>query len=253
MDLEQRDDITEDTISGGDLTIYQRREGYRFGLDGVLLSTDLPDLPDAPTIVDLGSGQGIVALCLASRFPDARVLAVERQDSLFELLEANIAANGLEGRVDPLQADLRNFRGHLQAHTADLVVCNPPYYRKGERRTSDDAEKAAARNELAGTLADFIDAAAYVLDQRGYLKVILPPLRMGDLFGAVEATDLSFAWTRFFHSRDGEDAYLMESVLRRGGAADIRVRAPLVVYDGENYGPEVQDRIDRAAAPVDEA
>lgn len=243
----ERRELTQDTIAEESLALWQHTDGYRFGLDGVLLATDLPAFDETGRIVELGAAQGAVALCIASRHPGAEVVAVERQDSLYELLERNIEENDLAGRVEPRHADIREFRDLFEPHSADLVVCNPPYFRAGERRTSDDAQRAAARHELAGTLADFVRAAQYVLDQQGSLKLIVPPLRVGDLYAAANQTDLSFVSMRYFHSREGDDAYLAECVLRRGGAPDIQVRSPLFVYDGSEYGTEVRERIDHAA------
>ncbi|MFB6350391.1 MAG: methyltransferase, partial [Bradymonadaceae bacterium] len=96
--------MTRDTIAEGALTIYQREDGYRFGLDAVLLATDLPGFDETGRIVELGAAQGIVALSLASQHPEADVLAVERQDSLFELLEQNIRENDLADRVEARHA-----------------------------------------------------------------------------------------------------------------------------------------------------
>ncbi len=244
--MDQRE-LTKDTIAEESLAIWQHADGYRFGLDAVLLATDLPEFDETGRIVELGAAQGVVALCIASRHPDAEVVAVERQDSLYELLERNVEENGLADRVEPRHADIREFRDLFEPHSADLVVCNPPYFRAGERRTSDDAQRAAARHELEGTLTDFVRAAQYVLDQQGSLKLIVPPLRVGDLYDAADQTDLSFVSMRYFHSREGDDAYLAECVLRRGGAPDIRVRSPLFVYDGSEYCNEVRERIDHAA------
>lgn len=248
------EEITQDVLGDGALEILQHKRGYRFGLDALLLATDLPELPAAPTVVELGAAQGIVSLCVARQFPDARVLAVERQDALFGLLERNIALNELEDRVEASHVDLRDFRDALTPHSADLVVCNPPYFRKGERRPSSHPERAAARHELHGGLSDFVAAAGYVLEQRGRLKLILPPIRLPDLFAAIEPTDFAFESMRFFHSRADTSAYLVESVLRRGGAPDIDVRAPLYIYrDAKDYTDEVEQRIARAPRPPSES
>ncbi len=243
--------LTRDTISEGALELLQHEDGYRFGLDAVLLATDLPDIDDGARLVELGAGQGLVALAVATRFSEATVRAVERQDSLAELLETNIEHNGLEARVDAIHGDVRNYRDLFEPHTAELVLCNPPYYPEGSRRMSDDPERAAARHELAGDLSDFVRAAQYVATQRGRLKIIVPPIRLGDLVEAVDETDFSFEWMRYFHSRPDSDAYLLESGLRRGGAADVSVRPPLIVYDGSEYGDEVRSRIDTAARAID--
>jgi tRNA1Val (adenine37-N6)-methyltransferase len=244
-------ELTRDTISEGALELLQREEGYRFGLDAVLLATDLPDFDPSGRIVELGAGQGLVALAVATRFPEATVRAVERQASLADLLESNVAHNKLRDRVEPLRGDIREYRELFEPHTADLVLCNPPYYPEGDHRMSDDPERAAARHELAGDLSDFVRAAQYVATQRGRFKTIVPPIRLDDLVEAVADTDFSLEWMRFFHSREASDAYLLEVVMRRGGAADVSIRPPLIVYDGPDYTDEVRSRIDSAARVTD--
>ncbi|MGM0557212.1 MAG: tRNA1(Val) (adenine(37)-N6)-methyltransferase [Myxococcota bacterium] len=242
---------TTDVISDGSLEIVQHRRGFRFGLDALLLATDLPSLPGRSTVVDLGAAQGTVGLCIASRHPDWRVVCVERQPQLAELLRINVARNQLEGRVEAVEVDLREFREQLDAHSADLVVCNPPYYRKGQRRPSQNPERASAHHELHGTIADFVRAAAYILRQRGWLKIILPPVRSPDLLHAVRDTDLSLHSMRYYHSRADEDAYLLETVFRRGGAPDVRVRPPLYIYrNADDYSDEVRSRVAHAAQPT---
>lgn len=245
--MTQQAETTRDVLGDEALTIIQHTRGYRFGLDALLLATDLPELGDQPTVVELGAAQGIVSLCVARQLERARVVAVERQDSLFGLLEQNISLNELSERVDAVHGDLREFRDLLEPHSADLVCSNPPYFRKGERRPSNHAERAAARHELHGELSDFVDAARYVLRQRGRLKIILPPIRLADLMHAADGTDLTFESMRFFHSREDTDAYLVESVLRRGGAPDLKVRPPLYIYrNADDYTEEVERRIEQA-------
>jgi tRNA1Val (adenine37-N6)-methyltransferase len=261
-DRSQQDRSQQDRRQESALTILQHERGYRFGLDALLLATDLPDFdpPEGqkPVIAELGAAQGVVSLCVARQYPEAAVIAVERQEALFGLLEQNIEVNQLGERVQALKADIREFAGGssgpqrvLAAHSVDLVLCNPPYFRAGERRPSANAERAAARHELHGGLADFVDAARYVLKQRGRLKIILPPIRMADLLQSIESTDLDVESLRFFHSRADADAYLVESVLRRGGSPDLKVRPPLYIYkNADDYSDEVQRRVDAAASPA---
>lgn len=239
------DELTRDLLFDGELAIWQRREGYRFGLDALLLATDIPELPTEATVVDLGAGQGVVGLTVAHRHPDCRVVAVERQQSLLELLERNIAENDLDN-VEIVAGDLRDYREHLTPHSADLVLCNPPYYPTGSRRPSPIRERAEARHELHGDLADFVAASAYVLKQRGWLQMFTPPLRMTDALSAAEPTDLSAVALRFYHTHREDDAYLVQYRWRRGGAPDFAIRPPLYIYQSEGvYSPEVARRIQR--------
>ena len=240
---------TRDAISGGALTIEQSKDGYRFGVDAVLLATDLPPLPEEATVVELGAGQGAVTLSIAARHPGVRVRAYERQKSLHELLERNARANGLSDRVEATLADVRD-REALEPHSADLVVMNPPYHRVGHGRAATNPERAAARSELHGGIADFVSAAQYVARPGAHLKLILPPLRLDDLVAAITESDFRAVSVRFVHPRSDEPAYLMEWVHRRGGSPDLVVRPPLVMRDGDDYTAEVAERLDTSAVEV---
>lgn len=254
---------------GHGLTILQHQRGYRFGLDALLLATDLArfGLGDArahgeaarrPCVVELGAAQGIVSLCVARQFAQVDVVALERQEALFGLLKRNIAVNQLADQVRGVRVDIReipaggaaNDKLGISPHSADLVLCNPPYFKKGARRPSQNPERAAARHELHGGLGDFVGAARYILTQRGRLKIILPPIRLAELLSCAAGTDLAVETLRFFHSRADTAAYLVECVLRRGGSPDMQVRPPLYIYQiADDYSDEVRRRVDGAAMP----
>lgn len=86
----------------------------------------LIDAPSAPTVVDLGSGTGAIAITIARERPDADVYAVERSAAAREFLERNVADHAPSISIVPGDmtdpALLQQLRG-----TVDLVVSNPPY------------------------------------------------------------------------------------------------------------------------------
>ncbi len=236
---------TEWTIDRlADLNIKQSRQGFRFGMDAVLLATDLPSLPPNPKILELGAGQGTVSLGIARQLPECEVWALERQESLFELLCENIEKNGLGAKVHAMHADLRQIKDLLPSHSMDLVVSNPPFYKVGEGLHSPNDERANAHSEFFGGLQDFIDAARYALKPRGRMKVVLPPRRLNDLFECVQGTDLGLETLRWLHPRAGEPAYLFEAVLRRNSKRTLEVQAPLVIHEGDGFTLEIQNRLE---------
>jgi release factor glutamine methyltransferase len=80
---------------------------------------------DAPVIVDLFAGVGPLAVYLARRRPDARVVAVEVDESAASLLRDN--ASAYDVRVDVIVGDIRDEGIASRLPAADLVVANPPY------------------------------------------------------------------------------------------------------------------------------
>lgn len=246
-------ETTYDVISDT-LTIAQHRPGYRFGLDSLLLATDLPALAPGDAVWELGAAQGAVILSVASRCPELRAVAVERQAGLLGLLHDNIARNGLGARVEVLGVDLRTLKPSPHAHAAALVLCNPPYFRPEARRVSPNQERAEARAELHGDVRDFITTAAYLLRPKGWLKLIIPPVRLADVFAALPTTDLGLVRLRFFHAREGADAYLVEILARRARAADVVITSPLIIRDAAGaFTPEVAARVASAARHAPDA
>ncbi len=235
---------THDTLA--DLRLWQYREGFRFGLDAILLATALP--VRAQKIADLGAGHGAVSLAVARQFPEAEVLAIERQPSLWELLAENISLNGFDDRVTPLLSDLRDLRRthSRSAQSYDLVVSNPPFYRIGEGRQSHVVERREAHQELHGTLGDFLEAGRWLLRPRGFFKLVLPPARLPEVMQTCAECDLGLVSLRFVHARAGQDAYLMEVVLRRDHKGVLVIHPPMVLHEGDAFTPEIQKRLELA-------
>lgn len=238
--------VTQDVISD-QLRILQHARGYRFGLDALLLATDLPCT--FKRVCELGAAQGPVILSILSRHPKAQGLAIELQPSLIALLEQNIALNALDPeRVRVLEADVSAPKGVIPPHWADLVVFNPPYFPPNKRDPSELEERAIARHELRATLGDFVRCAQYVLKPRGWLKLIIPPWRLLDLLSASTTLDLAPVSMRMVHASPSQDAYLIEVIMRRSARADLRIDSPLFVRgEDDYYTHEVATRVAGAA------
>jgi release factor glutamine methyltransferase len=84
-----------------------------------------------PTILDLGTGSGIIAVCLAKERLDARIVAVDIAASALEVARINSRRHGVSERIDLVQSDLFAALGK-EKRQFDLIVSNPPYIRTGE-------------------------------------------------------------------------------------------------------------------------
>jgi release factor glutamine methyltransferase len=82
-------------------------------------------------IVDIGTGSGVIALSLAAKFPEAKILAVDVSDEALALGRENAASLNLSDRVQFLKSRLlENVEGAF-----DLIVANLPYISTQERHT----------------------------------------------------------------------------------------------------------------------
>ncbi|MCL6449974.1 MAG: peptide chain release factor N(5)-glutamine methyltransferase [Acetobacteraceae bacterium] len=87
-------------------------------------------------IIDLGTGSGVVAVCLALRLPRARVYALDCSPAALEVAAENARRHGVAERVVLLQGDMLEpfFRaeGGRPGNGADALACNPPYVATGD-------------------------------------------------------------------------------------------------------------------------
>ena len=89
-----------------------------------------------PTIVELCTGSGAVAIALAKELPAARVLATDLSWRALRVARANAARHGVAERIKFRRGDLwRAVNGQAPAGSVDLVVANPPYIRSPELAT----------------------------------------------------------------------------------------------------------------------
>ena len=150
--------VTDDAFLGGALRILQPKDGYRAGVDAVLLAASASaEAGRRERVLDVGAGVGVVGLAVARRVADAEVALVERDPRLAELARANIERNGLSERVRVIEADVEQPLGGQPALAAlaesfDHVLANPPFHTQGRGTAAADATKAAANAMAEGSL-----------------------------------------------------------------------------------------------------
>jgi len=148
-----------------------------------------------------------------------------------------VAGNELYGRVDVVQADLREAKGLFRAGGTDTVVANPPYFRADEGRISPNRCEALARHELECTLGDVLAAARYLLPPGGRYLTVYPAARLADLIASLPAAKLRPARVVMVHPRRDRNAshVLLEAV--KSGGQGLKVLPPVVTHAADGgYG-----------------
>ena len=234
------DDETVESLFGGRLQILQKKKGYRYTIDSVLLA-HFVEPKKGERILELGAGSGVISLLLAFQNPGVRVTGLELQTELADMAGRSISMNGLEGRVNILQGDVRNAAELLEARSQDVVVFNPPYRKMGSGKLNPGREKALARHEIAGSIADFLRAASYALETGGRVCLIYPCSRMVEAIHRMRVEKMEPKRLRMVHSRPGSrgDFILVEGM--KGGGEELSVLSPLFVYrEDERYSEELE-------------
>lgn len=172
---------TEDRFLNGRIHVRQTAGGFRSGLDAVMLAASVP-ATGGDEVLELGSGAGVAALCLAARVPTCRIRGLELDPQLVDLATANAAANDMDARVQFVAGDALSLPKPLRREFGH-VFCNPPFH-GDEGLASPDAGRAAARHD-AGRLADWLRAGLKRAASGGTFSAILRADRLGEALAAL--------------------------------------------------------------------
>jgi tRNA1(Val) A37 N6-methylase TrmN6 len=208
--------LSDDAIAGP-YRVFQRVRGHRYSLDDVLTAFEAAQTqPSARACLELGTGIGSVLVMLAYKLPQACFTAVEAQRNSFQLLERNVARNGLTARVRLVHGDLREQVASEPDHPGyDLITGTPPYVPPGRATPSSDAQRAYARQEYRGGVEDYLRAAAAVLAPRGRVVVCADARFPERVFQPAEALGLRVIRHLDAVPREGQPALFAVFTLAR--------------------------------------
>ncbi|WP_051689920.1 tRNA1(Val) (adenine(37)-N6)-methyltransferase [Pelobacter seleniigenes] len=235
---------TLDDLSLGGIRLLQARNGYRYSLDPILLA-DFAAVRKGDRAVDLGTGNGILALLLGRLYAVGEVVAIERQEALAERARRNVGLNDMSARIQVVCGDLREVCRQLPAAGYDLVVSNPPFRKLNSGRIAPNDERAMARHELAGGVTDFIMAAARLLKHGGRFALIHLAERLAEICADMKTAGLEPKRMRLVHSTLGDEAKLVLLEGRKGAKPGLLVAGPLVLYNSKGGSRDYTDEVRR--------
>lgn len=152
-------------------SVNQDKCAMKIGTDGVLLGAWTP-LENTPySILDIGTGTGIIALMLAQRSNAEQIDAMEIDDDAYEQAVDNFENSPWGDRLFCYHAGLDEFMEEPEDEY-DLIISNPPFYT--EDYTSGDEQRDKARFTASLPFEDLVEAAALLLSDNGIFSVIIP-------------------------------------------------------------------------------
>jgi tRNA1Val (adenine37-N6)-methyltransferase len=143
----------------------------KINTDGVLLGA-LADSDDPKTILDIGTGTGVIALMLTQRFVSAKIDAVEIDPSAAETSGRNFANSPFSERLNIYPVGFEDFFSVNQNKRYDLIVSNPPFYINSLK--SPKANKELAKHTDKAFFERLVKSIAEHLTQEGVFWLILP-------------------------------------------------------------------------------
>ena len=231
-----------DDLQINDLYIIQKKDGFKFGTDAVLLS-DFAKKTKADKIFDLCTGSGIIPLLLCAKTKASHIAGLEIQTDVAEMAQRSVSYNGLEDRVLIKQGNLCDVKDYFTPHSFDCVTINPPYMKADVHVTNLTDSKAIARHEILCTLEDCISACAKMLKFRGDFFMVHRPKRLLDIIELMRKEHIEPKILRFVHSKkDSEPSMVLVHGVYHGGS-ELKVLSPLIIYNDDGSETEELKKI----------
>ena len=139
----------------------------KVGTDGVLLGA-WAKADNPKTILDIGSGTGLISLMLAQRYQNAQILGLEIDKNAFQESLQNFANSKFSQRCQVIHSSLQNFKTDQKF---DLIVSNPPFF--DFIQSKDDSRNIARQNSQLN-FEELIDYSEKLLSENGNAAFVIP-------------------------------------------------------------------------------
>ncbi len=225
---ELKADETLEDLQLKSLKIIQKKNGFRFGMEAVLLA-DFAGIGPGDQTADLGCGNGILPLLLYGRGKGSRYCGFEIQKEAAELAERNAALNGMEDVFRVFNADIMEAPDLLEDSRVDAVICNPPWEEPGRGTINSSLSLSTARHQGENALDSFLHTAYKILKRRGRIFLVYPAGGILTLFTSLRKHRLEPKSYRMVYPTLKHPARMVLTEAVRDGKPGLVSMKPLII------------------------
>lgn len=220
-------------------------EDHTFGTDAVLLSR-FATAKKKDVCCDLGTGCGIIPLLWLREEMYNPVTGVEIQENACELVREAIKLNNLDGKLEIINCDLREYQEKLPMGKFSLVTFNPPYFSVDSGQSSPSESARIARHEIMSDIFEGAKCASFILKFGGRFCVCHRPERLPDVFEAMRKNNIEPKRMAFCRRQQGMKPFLVLIEGKKGAKPSLTVEEEIIMADENGnyidgvYGDEVK-------------
>lgn len=229
LDIKLKPGERIDELQRNDYKIIQNTELFCFGMDGVLLSSYAKVLA-GETVLDLGTGTGIIPILLEAKTAGSHFTGLEIQSKSVDMARRSVLLNKQEDKIDIMDGDIKEASKIFGLASFDVVTSNPPYMTNSHGLINSDTAKAIARHEILCTLEDVVREASKVLKPNGRFYMVHRPFRLVEIIGRCSNYKLEAKRMRLVYPYVDKEPGMVLIECVKGGGSNLKVEAPLIVY-----------------------
>lgn len=220
FDLLPDEDIT---VIDDNHKIIQKKEGFRFSIDAVLLANFF--LPKKKgKILDIGTGNGIIPVLLFIKNKSYDITGIEIQSDVAILAEKNLKINNFIQNIKIINEDINKYS---MGNYFDYIISNPPYMVVNGKIQNNNDSKKIGRHEIFLDLENFISNAKRLLKPIGSLTFIHRTYRLQEIIALLTKYTFTISRIQFVHYDNKKDSNLVLIEAFKGKKLSIKVETPI--------------------------
>ncbi|OOB78986.1 MAG: hypothetical protein BEN19_08380 [Epulopiscium sp. Nuni2H_MBin003] len=232
---ERIDDLQRDGYK-----LIQNPDVFCFGIDAVLLAHYAKVSKKDMSILDIGTGTGIIPILMYAINKKGKYLGIDIQKDMVDMASRSIILNKLEDFIQVNCIDIKLYEQNFKRESFDVITCNPPYMKVASGLKNDNLSRSISRHEIACNLEDVIKASSFILKEKGKLTLIHRTHRLVDIMELMRKYKIEPKRMRMVYPKTDKSPtmVLIEGV--KLGNIELKVDKPLIVYNNDNtYTQEI--------------
>lgn len=240
MDVELKENERIDDLEFKGLKIIQNEKGFCFGMDSVLLSDFAKNMKNNSTVLDLGTGTGIIPILLCGKTNLKKVVGIEIQQDVANMAKRSSQLNNLQDRFEVVNTNIIDLKNIYEKQSFDVIVTNPPYKKENTGITNENEAKLISRHEITANLEDFISISKDLLKDKGEFYMVHRPERLVDILSLMRKYKIEPKILKFVSPNKNKEPNLILIKGIKNANSFLKIEKNLYVYNEDGkYTDEI--------------
>lgn len=211
--------------------IIQNPQKFCFGVDAVLL-TNFVKVRPGETVLDLGTGNGVIPILLAGKTAGRHFTGLEIQAESADMARRSVKYDVLEERVSIVEGDIKEAAEIFKPASFDVITANPPYMINEHGLKNAGDARTIARHEVLCSLDDILRESAKLLpESKGRFYMVHKPFRLAEIMVKMCAYKIEPKRIQFVHPYVDKEPTMVLIEGMKGGKPRVKVEPPIIMCE----------------------
>lgn len=211
--------------------IIQDPERFCFGVDAVLL-TDFVKVKPGESVLDLGTGTGVIPILLEAKTQGGHFTGLEIQEESADMARRSVEYNHISEKVNIVTGDIKEAAEIFKTASFDVITTNPPYMLNNHGLKNTGDARTIARHEVLCTLEDILRESAKLLpESKGRFYMVHKPFRLTEILNKMCRFKIEPKRLQFVHPYVDKEPTMVLIEGMKGGKPRVRIEPPIILYE----------------------